>query len=141
MKNYINIFCLFALASLLQSCICSAYDKRLNAGYYLSAMDVKSDMEISYKDEQDYVFAIVNATVFAVGQNNGFIIAKQHPKVSPTGMDKAVINFFIIPLKNKVSQTPEKNVYGPLTLVEFEQRRKKLNIENIDFTIVFNDLE
>jgi len=131
---------LFAFTSLLQSCIGSAHDEKLNAGYYLSAIDVKEDMLIGFQDGV-YGIGIIGATIFAVGQNDGFIIAKQHPKVSPTGMDKAVINYFIIPFKNKVSQSPEKNIYGPLTLKEFEQKRKELNIENLDFTIVFKDLE
>jgi hypothetical protein len=140
MKKYINIFCLFAFATLLQSCIGSAHHEKLNSGYYLSAIDVKEDMVIGFQD-RDYGIGIIEATVFAVGQNDEFIIAKQHPKVSPSDMNKTVINYFIIPLKNKVSQSPEKNIYGPLTLEEFERKRKKLNIENLDFTFVFKDLE
>jgi len=140
MKNYINIFYLVAFASLLQNCIGSAHDEKLNAGYYLSAIDVKQDMLIGFQDG-DYGIGVIGATIFAVGQNDGFIIAKQHQKVSPSGMDKAVINYFIIPLKNNANQSPEKNIYGPLTLEEFKQKRKELNIENLDFTIVFKDLE
>lgn len=140
MKNYINIFCLFAFVSLLQSCIGSAHDEKLNGGYYLSAIDVKEDMVIGFQDG-DYGIGIIGATIFAVGQNDEFIIAKQHPRASSSDVNKAIINYFIIPLKSKVSQLLEENIYGPLTLEEFEQKRKKLHIENLDFTIVFKDLE
>ena len=141
MKNWINIFCLFTFTSLLQSCIDNTHNKKLNGGYYLSAMDVEDDMEIIYKNEQDYMFTVVNATVFAVGQNHDFIIAKQHPKLSSSGTDKGVTNYFIIPVKSNIDQSPEKNIYGPLTLEEFEQKRAELNIEGLEFTIVIKDLE
>lgn len=140
MKNYKNICFYFAFTSLLQSCIGSAHYEKLNAGYYLLAIDVKEDMLMGFQDG-DYGIGVIGATIFAAGQNDGFIIAKQHPEVSPTSMNKEVTNYYIIPLKRKVSQSPEKNIYGPLTLEEFKQKRKELNIEDLDFTIVFKDLE
>lgn len=140
MKNYFLLFCFFAFTSLFQSCIFSAHNEKLNAGYFLSAFDVDEDMIISFR-YRDYDIEIIEATVFAVGQNDEFIIAKQHPKLSTIEMNKKVINYFIIPLKKKISQSPEKNIYGPLTLEEFKQKRKELNIEHLDFTIVFKDLE
>jgi len=140
MKNNINYFYLFTLTLLLQSCIGSAHEEKLNAGYFLSAIDVKEDMVIGFQD-REYGVGIIDATVFAVGQNDDFIIAKQHPKVSPSKMDKSVIKYYIIPLKDKISQSPEKNIYGPFTFEEFEQKRKILNIKKLDFTIVFKDLE
>lgn len=140
MKCYIGIFVLFAVASLFQSCIGSAYDKKLNAGYYLSAIDVKEDMSIGFQDG-DYGIGIISATVFAVGQNDDFIIVKQHPRLFSSEMDKSVTMYFIVPLKMKINKTQEKNIYGPLTKEEFEQKRKELNIESLDFTIVFKELE
>ena len=100
MKNYINIFYLLACASIFQNCIGSANYKKLNAGYYLSAIDVREDMLIGFQDG-DYGIGVIPATIFSVGQNDEFIIAKQHPKESPNGMDKGVINYFIIPQKTK----------------------------------------
>ena len=140
MKNYINMLYLFAFASLIQSCIGSAHSEKLNGGYYLSAIDVNNDMNLGYQDG-DYGVGVVGATIFAVGQNKDFIIVKQHPRAFPNEPDKTVINYFIIPLKNKVSQSPEKNIFGPLTNIQFEQKRKELNIEDLDFTIVFKDLQ
>lgn len=140
MKNYINIFGLFAYASLLQGCIDGAYDKKLNAGYYLSAIDIKENMLVGFQDG-DYGIGIIRPTVFAVGQNDEFIIAKQHPKLVSGGINKRITNYFIISLKNKINKLTKKNMYGPLTKEEFEQKRKELNIESLDFTIIFNELE
>lgn len=140
MKNLINIILYCVLASLLQNCIGSAYDKKLNGGYYLLAIDVKEDMLLAYEDGQ-YGIGIIEATVFSVGQNDNYIIAKQHPKISSLFIDKTVVNYFIIPLQDKISKSPEKNVFGPLTLGEFNQKRKELNIENVNFTIIFKELE
>jgi hypothetical protein len=43
---------------------------------------VKDDMIIGYQDGE-YGIGVINATVFAVGQNGRFIVAKQHPKNFP----------------------------------------------------------
>ncbi len=139
MKNCINIFCLFAFVSNIQSCIGNAYYKKLNGGYYLSAVDAREDMHLGYKDG-DYGIGIVKETVFAVGQNEDFIIVKQHLRKFPNEPDKKTIYYFIIPLKIKINQSVEKNLYGPLTGVEFEEKRKQLNMANLGFTIVFKDL-
>lgn len=140
MKNYKKIFYLFIFISLLQSCMGSAHDEKLNAGYFLSAMDVQEDMLIGFQ-EADYGIGIIEPTVFAVGQNDKFIIVKQHPKLSTGVIDKSTINYFIIPLKNKVDKSPAKNIYGPLTLEEFEKKRMEVKIEDLDFTIIFKNLE
>lgn len=140
MRNLINTFMLVVFASVLQSCITSAYDEKLNEGYLLSAIDVKEDMIVAYQDG-DYAIGIIEATVFAIGQNDEFIIAKQHPKSSQNEIDKTIINYFIIPLKNKVNKSPDKNLYGPLTKEEFEKKRRELNIEKLDFSIMFTELE
>ena len=140
MKHKINLCCLFAITLLFQNCIGDAYNKDLNAGYYLLAIDVKEDMSLGFQDKGSG-FGIIEPTIFAVGQNDKFIIVKQHPQVSPNRINKKITNYFIIPLIEKFSKFPDKNIYGPLNLEEFKQKKEILNIKNLNFTIVFKDLE
>lgn len=140
MKNYRKSLYMFLYMVFLQGCIGSAYDKKLNGQYYLSAIDVKEDMIIGYQDG-DYGIGVIKEVVFAVGQNDRFIIAKQHPKDSSYNINKGVTNYFIIPFKEKIAKSVEKNIYGPLTMEEFEQKREDLNIQSVNFTILFKDLE
>jgi len=140
-KVNINIV-IIVCSVLLSSCIGSAtYDKKLSEGYELSANDDLQGMSIYAYDGQ-YQIGIINATVFAVGYNEEYIIAKQHPRKFPNPLDKSVTNYFIIPLKNKIHKSPVENKIGPLTELEFKVKRKKLAIsKELDFTIIFKSLE
>jgi hypothetical protein len=45
-------------------------------------------------------------------------------------------------LKNKVSEVPYNNKIGPLTLKQFNEKRKELNIpDSLNFTIEFEKLK
>ncbi len=131
--SFIIIFC-------LGGCMGEAHYEQLKAGYYLSATDTKEDMVLGYQDGE-YGIGIIDATVFAVGQSDSFIILKQHPRDFPNETDKAITNYYIIPIKDRVSKAPEKNFYGPLDSENFEQKRNELGLQNIPFTIVFKGLE
>lgn len=140
MSYYLNTiyFCVFTL--LLQCCVGSAHEEKLSEGYYLSAIDVREDMVVWFQDS-GYGIGIIEATVFAVGQDDKFIIVKQHPRIAPNKINREIVNYFIIPLKNKISKLPEKNILGPFSGAEFTQKKNELNIRNLDFTILFKDLE
>lgn len=131
---------LFAFSFLFKSCVGSVYDEKLNGGYYLSALDLKEDMSIGFQDSI-YGIGIIEPTVFSVGQNKDFIIAKQHPIVNNQMPNKSVINYFIIPLSYKISKSIDSNFYGPLSLIDFEVKRKELGISNLKFAIQFPELE
>jgi len=102
----------------------------------LLAIDGDENMELCYTNEDGYMIAIVERTVFAVGYNKKFIIVKQHPKGN-----KEYTNYFVIPLVNKISESTSENIYGPLNNDEFEKLKTKLDIKNLDFTIVYKNLE
>jgi len=133
MKKSIGLLflCLF-----LYGCWGVAYNEELNGQYYLSATDTREQMYLSYEDEKYGGLGVISETVYAVGQNDAYIIAKQHPN-----SDKTITNYFIVPITNKISNIPEKNIFGPLTFEEFINKKKELKIENLDFSIVFEDLE
>ena len=125
---------------MLAGCGNEAYYKELNGGYYLSATDVQEDMTLGYQDGEDGI-GVIDATVFAVGQNDSFIVSKQHPRNFPDKPNKAIVNYYIIPLKSKLAKSADKSFYGPLSLSEFEQKERDLNIRDVVFTLVFKDLE
>ena len=135
-----RIIVLFLFIMLFSSCY---YKKPLAPGYELTEFDYdKEDMSIIYYYDNKIRVGVVNPTVFAVGYNEDFIIAKQHPRKFPNPPDKSITNYFIIPIKDKVRQSPDDNKIGPLTKSEFKEKRKELGIpDEVMFSIVIKDLE
>ena len=85
---------------------------------------------------------LVPEYVFAVGHNDNFIIAKQHPTSGFENgfkINKFVTNYFIIEM-NKKTKTEEEKVIGPLTEEEFKIRRKEFKIENIKFEMNYPEV-
>jgi hypothetical protein len=85
-------------------------------------------MEIVLIDSQDFSFTVVPAKVVAVGHNKRYIIAKRIEIVN-TKSGKETSNYYIIPIVSKPTASSTKNVVGPLTIDEFERKKKELNIE------------
>ena len=117
--------------------------KKITDNYFLIAMDYeKEKTNLSYKISSGDYIGVITSTVFAVGYNEDFIIAKQHPRKFPNPPDKSITNYFIIPIKDKVRQSPDDNKIGPLTESEFKEKRKELGIpDEVTFSIVLKDLE
>ena len=127
----------------LSACIwdgSSTYEKQLNGPYYLDAYDDYNEMSIGIEDKEIRV-GVIKATVFAVGQTDQFIVAKQHPLDESRNIDKSITNYFIIPLNQKISKAIDGNYFGPLSLNEFNEKRHELGMESVPFTIVFKELE
>jgi hypothetical protein len=129
----------FLSSILLLSCN-GAQEEKFIGNYYLKYTDIKSGMGIYYLDGE-YFIGVINPTVFVACQNDAFIIVKQHPE-NLSQIDKSITNYFIIPIKDKLSQSAEKNVIGPLSKVEFETKCRELGVtKDLKFTKVFKDLE
>jgi hypothetical protein len=118
-----------------------AYYEKLNNLYFLEALDIKDQMTL-YVNIDGQGIGVVPQTVFAVGLDDSFIIIKQHPQDSLHHINVSVTNFYIVPLKMRVSPTMELNVIGPMQEEEFKEKRKSLGIaDSLDFTRTFKDLE
>jgi hypothetical protein len=78
---------------------------------------------------------VVPPTVFAVGWNTSFIIAKQHPlKPRASKPDKSTTTFWII-------RVADRAVIGPLSEPEFELTRIRLGVPiELEFRKQFPDL-
>lgn len=140
MKKKITFWIPFVMILLLVSC--SGLGKEHVIGnYYLTKIDyVDEELDLSYRLESGSFIGVVEPTVFAIGNNDEFIIVKQHPREFGKDIDKTVVNYFIVPIKNKSNIRPEDNKLGPFTREEFLIKRKELQIPaDLEFSKVFDE--
>ena len=116
-----------------------AYKEQIQDYYYLIATDDEKYMSIAYNDYGGSAYLnIIPSTVFAVGYNENFIIAKRHPSQFSEPINKNITNYYIIPIKNN----PNNNAIGPLSLEQFYEKRKELNVpDSVKFTKEFEKLK
>jgi hypothetical protein len=113
--------------------------KNIIGNYYLTAPDDDLQLSLAYgKPNEDFYSGIIESTVFAVGYNKDYIIAKQHPRKFPNDLDRTITNYYILPITNNYKW----NLIGPLTLIEFNSEKKRLKIsKSLNFTIEFENLK
>lgn len=125
-------FCLAIILFTLNSCILFDNGSRtIVDDYKLEWIDLPSNQYITFADK-----TLVEGYVYAVGFDDEFIIAKQHPNNGFDGgykVNTSITNYFIIKRNTK-----DKTI-GPLTRSEFKMYVKRFAISNIEFTI--NDIE
>ena len=128
MKTNFKIIITLALINLLFSCN-GNIKNHIIGRYYLVSIDTNDNMTISYEvDDDGNTVGVVDEKVFSVGNNDTYIIAKQHPN-----RNKNTVNYFIIPIYKEFTYSPEKGVIGPLSLNQFETKLKELKISNLTF--------
>jgi hypothetical protein len=136
MKKLIIIILLFLTS-------CEMAEKRKIVGnYYIVASDIGEQMNLAYNIPGFRGYStIVKHCVFAVGYNDKYIVVKQHPYNTNGHPNKEITNYYIVPIQDSINwRTLDKTII-PLNEVQFEDKRKELGIENIQFTIVYKDLE
>jgi len=123
----------------LQSCYFGAglVEQEITDDYFLFANNSLEEMSIWYHAEKYSNRLIIPETVFALGENGDFIIAKSHPRNIENGINKSVTYYHIIEVdKKSIEESPN------LTLEQYENKRKMLNIpKNLDFEIVYDELK
>jgi len=125
----------------LNSCIGGlgfVYKEHLFGNYYLVAMDVIEQCSLSYHTENDKVNfggTIIGQTVFAVGYNEKYLIAKQYYHNNPDRtIDKSKINYYILPLIEGMNWRTKNGLIGPVDSLTFENIRKNIGISQLKFT-------
>jgi len=96
---------------------------------------------IDHKNKWGVTSTIVEATVFAVGADDRYIVAKQHPlRGDQSHFDRAVTNYFIVD-RMLAATLPDrrKGVIGPLTKEQFDQKSAAMQLPS--FTKTFQKLE
>ena len=143
-NNYRFIF-LILLATVLISCF-GLFDHgsdKIVGKYIVLWIDLQECQSISEQSEIDSPNSttVIPEYVFAVGHNEDFIIAKQHPTNGFNGgykVDTKTTNYYIIDMNRKILKTG-KNVFGPLDINKFDSIRTVLKINKMEFNQVYPD--
>ena len=84
---------------------------------------------------------LVTESVILISHNLLQKTGREHP-VRDWKLDKSNTLYYIVPLKNRFSNDPQKNYYGPYLKYKFEKMREVLKVnKTLDFTIVIKSLE
>jgi Protein of unknown function (DUF3997) len=136
---------LLASALLLTGCfgLWDSGSDRITGKYIVLWIDVLENQGISEQFEMHSQGSsqVVPAYVFAVGHNDDYIIAKQHPTSGFDGgykIETQITNYYIVDMNKKVLTKGEK-VFGPLTQNQFDSLRTALKIDNIEFDQKYPD--
>ena len=135
---YLSILILFF------GCQNLAIKEKIIENYYLIASDEVYGTCLSYHEdtEESNYGCVIEAAVFAVGCNDKYMIVKQHPRTFPNPPDKKITNYYILPLKKEMDWRSKNGLVGPLTLEQFNEKRKELNIsDEVTFTKEIEDLK
>lgn len=123
---------IFLIMFLSLFCSCDGvYNKHILGNFYLTALDSKNDLFLSYYDPVSKSYpVIVDCGIYDVQYNKEYIIVKRHPFLKPDSRlryNKDVTEFYIV----KVVHTTyfwDENCLGPFTEEEFVTKEKELNI-------------
>ncbi len=135
MKNGVASKSIALATILLCGCSCDVHDERLIGPYRLSAIDVHEQMSIYYDLGDGSSIGRISETVFAVGWNEKYIVAKQHPN-----NDRRVTNYYYLEIaRDSKYADPSASVTGPLSESEFKAKQVELGLPS--FTRSIKSLE
>jgi len=107
------------------------YDEKITGPYRLVATDVSGQMSVCYTLEKGNCIGRVPETVFSVGWNDRFIVAKQHPL-----NNRSVTNYFILEMAlDSGLADPGASVTGPLSAAAFKGKAASLGLPPFTKTI------
>jgi hypothetical protein len=132
---------LLLITTLLTGCF-GLFDsgiKRITGKYIVVWIDLPRNQGIAEEIEENSGSSIglVPEYVFAVGHNENYIIAKQHPTSGFDNgftIDMTITNYFIVDMKAQ-----KNKVIGPMTKSKFDSTRIDLKIQNIEFDMIFKE--
>src|SRR5437899_2387111 len=128
-------FGILTIALLLNSCNFDSGTPRRDGPYALVWIDKPDDVWPEYRRAGGSSDVRVDPRVFAVGRNEHYVVAKQHPDG-----DRSVTNFFIIDATRESSLSERSDVVrGPLTEAEFQRLSRELGLS--PFTKVLPSLQ
>ena len=94
------------IALVTEGCQGLVIKKNIKDNYYLVAVDMDEQLAIAQPFSESMYNEIITATVFAVGYNDKYLIAKQHPFKFPDE-NKAITNYYIMPFVNPMYSKPK----------------------------------
>ncbi len=127
MKQLTTKFALFALflcATLAGGCLFDSGIPWKHAKYALIWIDDPRNVSLSYDAGEGSWIGRIEPSVFAVGSDERYVVAKQHPRG-----DKSITSYFIIEVaKDSLYAEPKDVVVGPLTEEDFKERSAQLRL-------------
>ena len=111
------------------------HDERLTGDYRLIAIDVLEQMSVSRSLPGGDTIGRIDETVFAVGWNDRYVVAKQYP-----ANNRSVTNYYYLDMsRDNAYADPSQSVTGPLTEAEFKRHQAELTLP--DFRRVIKQLQ
>jgi hypothetical protein len=109
--------------------------------YVLIAVDTPGQMNLAFASGNGGAVGLVGPTVFCIGADDRYIVAKQHPATDAFGkFDRSTTNYYIVERTTSPSLAErQKRVQGPLSAAEFERLASNLPLPKFSKTI--KDLE
>jgi len=138
MKSALNkIGIIFFCSFFLKGCLFGAglVEQEITGDFWLFANGHLDEMSIVHFPGNHKSNLIVGETVFEVGHNKDFIIAKRHPKDSINRVNKKSTFYHLI----KISEGGKSK---DLTYEQYMNKRKELNVpKDLQFDTVFQELK
>ena len=133
MKSILPLFISFLLIAIFYSSCQFGHIKSVTGNYYLVAVDAGEDMCLTFKDEEEHSsFAtIIPSTVFAVGFNAEYIIAKRHPRSLTDERYNDKTEYYILPIQKEIDYKQLDSLVRPMSKNEFHNSE-----ENFIFQIL-----
>jgi len=106
---------------------CSLFESGIlwqDGPYVLRKTDKAEDVQLFYSAGSGVWLKRVGPTVFSVGYDGDYVVAKQHP-----AGDKSITNYFIVDAqRDSLSVEARDVVIGPLSEYEFKEKAQELNL-------------
>ncbi len=107
------------------------HDEMITGPYRLVAIDNSEQMSVCYTLKKCDCIGRISETVFSVGWNDRFIVAKQHPS-----NNRSITNYFILEMaRDSQLADPSASVTGPLSAAAFEKKVASLGLPSFTKTI------
>jgi hypothetical protein len=127
----VHRYCIGIVAGVFLSGCGLAHDEEIIGPYRLSAIDIDRQMSVCYRLASGGCIGRIDETVFAVGADARFIVAKQHPLD-----DRTITNYFILAIANDSELAdPSKSVIGPLSEAAYRDKAQLLRLPAFTRTI------
>jgi hypothetical protein len=141
--HYKHLFSWILLAITLSGCLFDNGSNRIIGRYIVLWIDKPENQSLSLQSATSASSSseIILPYVFAVGHNDQFIIAKQHPTNGFVGrykMDTSITHYYILDIKNK-SHFEDYTLYGPLTLAAFTNLSAQFDLQQVSFDMLYPD--
>ena len=127
----------------LSGCIFDSGNKSIVGRYIVLWIDLPQNQTLSLQSATDAASSsqIIPPYIFAVGHNNRFIIAKQHPTNGFEGgykIDTSITLYYILDMKAK-SRYEDYTLYGPLTPAAFIRLSARFDLQQVPFDVQYPD--